>query len=93
VAAGRPQNCHAGRDIPERDARVGPRPYSEACDRPTRLSSPAPESAEWFSGLSPLRRQLLGAAATPEGHWLPADADVPLRARMRERGFPPESLR
>ena len=22
-----------------------------------------------------------------------ADADVPLRARMRERGFPPESLR
>ena len=52
-----------------------------------------PESAAWFAGLSPLRRQLLGAAATPEGHWLPADADVPLRAWMRERGFPPESLR
>ena len=52
-----------------------------------------PESAARFAGLSPLRRQLLGAAATAEGHWLPADADVPLRAWMRERGFPPESLR
>jgi ectoine hydroxylase len=50
-------------------------------------------SAAWFEALSPIQRQLLGAAATPDGHWLPTDADVPLRAWMRERGFAPESLR
>jgi ectoine hydroxylase-related dioxygenase (phytanoyl-CoA dioxygenase family) len=52
-----------------------------------------PEAARWFGELPPLGRQLLGAAATADGHWLPTDADVPLRAWMRERGFPPESLR
>ncbi len=51
------------------------------------------ESAPWFERLSPVRRQLLGAAATPDGHWLPTESDVPLRSWMRERGFPPESLR
>jgi ectoine hydroxylase len=52
-----------------------------------------PRSSSWFRALSPVQRQLLGAAATPEGHWLPTDADVPLRAWMRERGFAAESLR
>jgi ectoine hydroxylase len=52
-----------------------------------------PRSAAWFGALSPVQRQLLGAAATPEGHWLPTDADAPLREWMRERGFAPESLR
>lgn len=52
-----------------------------------------PESAEWFEALSPIQRQLLGTAETADGHWLPTDADVPLRAWMRERGFPAESLR
>lgn len=52
-----------------------------------------PESAAWFAALSPVRRQLLGAAASEDGHWVPTEADVPLRAWMRERGFAPESLR
>jgi ectoine hydroxylase len=52
-----------------------------------------PESAAWFAALSPVRRQLLGAAASEDGHWLPTEEDVPLRAWMRERGFAPESLR
>jgi ectoine hydroxylase len=52
-----------------------------------------PECTAWFEALSPVQRQLLGAAATPDGHWLPTDADVPLRSWMRERGFAPESLR
>lgn len=33
-----------------------------------------------------IRRQLLGAAATQLGYWLPTDDDVPLRAWQRERG-------
>jgi len=33
----------------------------------------------WVDELSPVRRQLLGAAVTPNGHWEPEDADVPLR--------------
>ena len=37
--------------------------------------------------LAPLRRQLLGAATTPTGHWLPANADLPLRAWLSERGL------
>jgi phytanoyl-CoA dioxygenase PhyH len=52
-----------------------------------------PESAPWFAALSPIQRQLLGAAVTVDGHWLPTDADAPLRTWMRERGFPAESLR
>jgi ectoine hydroxylase-related dioxygenase (phytanoyl-CoA dioxygenase family) len=46
-------------------------------------------SAPWFEELSPVRRQLLGASATADGHWLPADEDVPLRAWMSERGLSP----
>ncbi len=37
--------------------------------------------------LSPLRRQLLGGAAGPTGHWQPADEDVPLRDWMEARGL------
>jgi hypothetical protein len=32
-----------------------------------------------LDGLSPARRQLLGAATSALGHWLPTDEDVPLR--------------
>jgi len=52
-----------------------------------------PQSSSWFAALSPVQRQLLGAASTPDGHWLPTEADVPLRAWMRKRGFASESLR
>jgi hypothetical protein len=48
-----------------------------------------PVTAPWFAGLSPVRRQLLGASATADGHWMPADEDVPLRAWMSERGLSP----
>jgi hypothetical protein len=34
----------------------------------------------------PIRRQLLGDAATQLGYWLPTDADAPLRAWVQERG-------
>ena len=48
-----------------------------------------PVSAPWFEELSPVRRQLLGVSATADGHWLPVDEDVPLRAWMSERGLSP----
>jgi ectoine hydroxylase-related dioxygenase (phytanoyl-CoA dioxygenase family) len=32
-----------------------------------------------LDGLSPVRRQLLGAGTSVLGHWLPTDEDVPLR--------------
>jgi ectoine hydroxylase len=35
---------------------------------------------------SPVRRQLLGAAASETGHWLPTDDDVPLRAELELAG-------
>jgi ectoine hydroxylase-related dioxygenase (phytanoyl-CoA dioxygenase family) len=37
--------------------------------------------------LTPLRRQLLGAAGSENGHWLPADEDVPLRDWLAARGL------
>ena len=72
-----------------RDARSSSATPTGGCARATAIR----ESAAWFGALSPVQRQLLGAAATADGHWLPTDADVPLRAWMRERGFPAESLR
>jgi ectoine hydroxylase-related dioxygenase (phytanoyl-CoA dioxygenase family) len=38
-----------------------------------------------FGPVSPVRRQLLGGAASPLGHWLPTDNDVPLRATPADR--------
>lgn len=38
------------------------------------------DAPAWVGRLSPLRRQLLGAAVTPAGHWQPQDEDVPLRS-------------
>jgi ectoine hydroxylase-related dioxygenase (phytanoyl-CoA dioxygenase family) len=46
-----------------------------------------PTSEPWFRALSPVRRQLLGASMSVDGHWLPAGEDVPLRAWMTERGL------
>ena len=63
------------------------------CSRHTfrwiRARDTYPVSAPWFEDVSPVRRQLLGASTTAEGHWLPADEDVPLRAWMSERGLSP----
>jgi ectoine hydroxylase-related dioxygenase (phytanoyl-CoA dioxygenase family) len=38
-----------------------------------------------FPGLDPVQAQLLGEASSPLGYWLPTDADVPIRAWMRDR--------
>jgi ectoine hydroxylase-related dioxygenase (phytanoyl-CoA dioxygenase family) len=46
-----------------------------------------PVTAAWFRRQSALRRQLMGDAAAPEGHWLPRDDDVPLRRWMQGRGL------
>jgi ectoine hydroxylase-related dioxygenase (phytanoyl-CoA dioxygenase family) len=35
-----------------------------------------------LAGLSPVRRQLLGAGTSAIGHWMPTDEDVPLRATL-----------
>jgi ectoine hydroxylase len=35
-----------------------------------------------LAGLSPVRRQLLGAGTSAIGHWIPTDEDVPLRATL-----------
>jgi ectoine hydroxylase len=48
-----------------------------------------PVTAAWFRRQSAVRRQLLGDTATPEGHWIPGDADVPLRRWMQGRGLDP----
>lgn len=45
--------------------------------------------AELLQRVSPIRRQLLGDAATQLGYYLPTDADVPLRAWWQERQRPP----
>jgi ectoine hydroxylase len=37
--------------------------------------------------LSPLRRQLLGHAASELGYWLPGEDEVPLRSWLNERGL------
>lgn len=46
-----------------------------------------PVTAAWFRRQSALRRQLLGDTATSEGHWIPGEADVPLRRWMQGRGL------
>ena len=38
-----------------------------------------------LSRCDPIRRQLLGDAATPLGYYLPTDAGVPLRAWQRQQ--------
>ena len=43
---------------------------------------------ELLERVSPIRRQLLGDAATQLGYYLPTDADVPLRAWWQERQRP-----
>jgi phytanoyl-CoA dioxygenase PhyH len=40
---------------------------------------------ELLARCDPIRRQLLGDAATQLGYWLPTDADAPLKAWQRER--------
>jgi len=35
---------------------------------------------EWIERLDPVRRQLLGAGTGAIGHWIPTDAEVPLRS-------------
>jgi ectoine hydroxylase-related dioxygenase (phytanoyl-CoA dioxygenase family) len=40
-----------------------------------------------LSRLTPLRRQLLGAASNDLGYWIPTTDDVPLRAWLAERGL------
>ena len=40
---------------------------------------------ELLARCDPIRRQLLGDAATQLGYWLPTDQDAPLRASQRER--------
>ena len=40
-----------------------------------------------LSGVSPLRRQLLGHATTDLGYWLPTDEETPLRSWLDERGL------
>lgn len=40
---------------------------------------------ELLESVSPIRRQLLGDAATQLGYYIPTDADVPLRAWCRDR--------
>jgi ectoine hydroxylase len=37
-----------------------------------------------FDRVEPIRRQLLGWASSANGHFEPADEDVPLRAWIRE---------
>jgi ectoine hydroxylase len=44
-------------------------------------------AADVHRGLDDIRRQLLGAADGRLGHWIPDDADVPLRAWMRDHGL------
>jgi ectoine hydroxylase len=41
--------------------------------------------ADLLARCDPIRRQLLGDAATQLGYWLPTDADAPLKAWQRER--------
>lgn len=40
-----------------------------------------------LASVSPLRRQLLGDAASGLGYWLPTDEEVPLRGWLAERGL------
>jgi hypothetical protein len=43
---------------------------------------------ELLERCDPIRRQLLGDAATQLGYYLPTDEDAPLRAWARERAAP-----
>jgi ectoine hydroxylase-related dioxygenase (phytanoyl-CoA dioxygenase family) len=46
-----------------------------------------PMDPRWFAGLSPVRRQLLGAGASAMDHWGLGEDEVPLRAWLRVRGL------
>jgi ectoine hydroxylase-related dioxygenase (phytanoyl-CoA dioxygenase family) len=54
--------------------------YTYRWIRPRHSHSPG-----LYPGLDPVQAQLLGDCSSPLGYWLPTDADVPIRAWMRDR--------
>ncbi len=56
--------------------------YTYRWIRPRHAHAP-----DLYPGINPVQAQLLGESSGALGYWLPTDADVPIRAWMRDRGL------